>query len=55
MDYLEDQFSQTNSNIRAITSNGSEMDTIVFRAEEFSPDSVSPFFLKITRTFLNAR
>ncbi|XP_047142553.1 telomerase-binding protein EST1A isoform X2 [Hydra vulgaris] len=38
VDMLEDWFSRKDSCLRAITSNGTEMTTIAFRAEEFSND-----------------
>lgn len=38
VDALEDRFSRQDSNIRAITSSGTEMSTIAFRAEELSSD-----------------
>jgi len=38
INFLEDGFCQGSTNLRAITSNGSELDTILFRAEEFSRD-----------------
>ena len=45
IDVLEDRFSAHDPNIRAITSSGSELSTIAFRAEELSSDRVRIFDL----------
>ena len=41
MQMLEAQFSASNGQIRAVTSAGTELETIAFRDEELSSDKVS--------------
>ena len=41
VDFLEDRFSGRHPKLKALTSKGTELDTIAFRNEEFSPDRVS--------------
>ena len=40
MEMLESRFSEDNARLKALTSAGTELDTIAFRNEEFSQDKV---------------